>query len=313
MAVIETSDLTKVYGSIVPGRNHIAVDRLTMEVPSGRIFGFLGPNGAGKTSTLKLFLGLSEPTSGEGTILGQPLGAPAVRQRIGYLAENPSFYEYLRATEFLDYCGKFFDIGRRERRRRVDQLLDYVGLAEQGSEKLKSFSKGMLQRVGLAQALINDPDLLLLDEPMSGLDPLGRKQFKDLIRRACRDDGKSVFFCSHVLAEVEEVCDQVAILSNGRLLTQGNIESLLYLQEVVFTLKGVSDDLMKKLRGAGCAIDVDGDRCRVTVAGEDKADEMREMIDGAQVSCLNTQVKTETLEEFFVRSVTESQEGGADA
>ncbi len=304
---IQTNELTKVYSSIIPGRQQVALDRLSMSVPSGEVFGFLGPNGAGKTTTLKLLLGLSEPTSGTGEILGKSIGDPAIREEIGYLAENPTFYDYLCADEFLKYCAKFFRLGRKERARRADRLLDYVGLSDNKSEKLSSFSKGMLQRVGLAQALINDPQLLLLDEPMSGLDPMGRKQFKDLIRHACQDEGKTVFFCSHVLAEVEEVCDRVAILSEGRLLTQDTLDNLLYLDETIFRLKGVDENLLAAMRHEGCSIDTDGDVRIVHVAGEEKANRIDELVEKSDVELVAKEVKSESLEEFFVRSVSESR------
>jgi ABC-2 type transport system ATP-binding protein len=313
MAIIETVELSKVYGSLLPGRSHVALDRLTMLVPERGIFGFLGPNGAGKTTTLKLLLGLTSPSSGTGRVLGQELGEPEVRRKIGYLAENPGFYDYLRADEFLDYCGRFFRIGRRERRARVDELLDYVGLKGHGSEKLKSFSKGMLQRVGLAQALINDPELLLLDEPMGGLDPIGRKQFKDLIRKACREDGKTVFFCSHVLAEVEEVCDHVAILADGRLLTQDRIDKLQLLKEITLTVDAAGKDLLDALRAEGCTVRREDNRLLVSAAGEVQAERAGQLVEEHGARCLEKRTETETLEEFFVRAVSQASREPANA
>lgn len=313
MPVIETIDLTKEYGSLLPGRSHLAVDRLTMTVPEGEIFGFLGPNGAGKTTTLKLLLGLTEPSAGSGRVLGREIGEPEVRNRVGYLAENPGFYDYLRAEEFLDYCARFYRMSRRERRARVPELLEYVGLAEKGGQKLKSFSKGMLQRVGLAQALINDPDLLLLDEPMSGLDPIGRKQFKDLIRRACREDRKTVFFCSHVLAEVEEVCDRVAILADGRLLTQDRVDKLQFLEEVTLTVEDAREALVTALRGEGCTVGKENSHLLVTVAGEEKVARADGLLEEHGARCVERQTKTETLEEFFVRAVTRAGGEETDA
>lgn len=310
---IQTDKLTKVYGSIIPGREQLALDGLTLRVPPNDIFGFLGPNGAGKTTTLKLLLGLSEPTSGEGEVLGNPLGDPDIHKNIGYLAENPTFYDYLRAGEFLDYCGKFFRLGRRERRDRIEELLEYVGLENHKSEKLGSFSKGMLQRVGLAQALINDPELLLLDEPMGGLDPMGRKQFKDLIRRACEEEGKTVFFCSHVLAEVEQVCDRVAIVSEGRLLTQDTLDNLLYLDETVYDIKVGDEQLLETMRQEGAKVESDGQLSTVQVTGEEKAKWMDLLIEERELELVNKEVKAESLEDFFVRTVAESRGENADA
>lgn len=312
-AIIQTNELTKIYKSIVPGREHVALDRLTMDVPEGQIFGFLGPNGAGKTTTLKLLLGLAEPTSGTGTVLESEIGDTETHQRIGYLSENAGFYDYLEADEYIQYCAKFFGLGRKERRHKSAELLEYVGLGDHTDERLSSFSKGMLQRVGLAQALINDPDLLLLDEPMSGLDPIGRKNFKDLLRSACRDEGKTVFFCSHVLAEVEQVCDHVAILADGRLLTQDRLDELLYLDEVVFTVAEASDDIIEDLRTEGCTIEQQGENFQISVTGDEKAEQIRSMLKQSGARCLKEETRTESLEEFFVRSISELQGETADA
>ncbi len=226
MYAVETYELTKAYNKFLFWQSQPAVDRLTMNVPTGKVFGFLGPNGAGKTTTLRMLLGLTNPTGGAARILGEDTTNTAIRSRVGYLAETPAYYAYLKAREFLDYYGRIFHMPRLERKKKIAELLDYVGLAEHASSKLKTFSRGMIQRVGLAQAMLNDPDLLLLDEPMTGLDPIGRRQFKDLIRRICQEDGKTVFFCSHVLADAEQICDMVGIISEGRLLVMDSIHKL---------------------------------------------------------------------------------------
>ena len=224
---LATFDLTKDYSiGFWRKRPYRALDRLTLEVREGEVFGFLGPNGAGKTTTLKLLMQLVFPTSGRAEILGRPLGELAVKRRIGYLPENPYFYDYLTAEELLMYFGALFGYDAVERRRRAGRLLDQVGIAGERRLQLRKFSKGMLQRVGIAQALLNDPDLVILDEPMSGLDPLGRRDVRALILNL-RDRGCTVFFSSHVLSDAEALCSRVAILARGRLVTIGGLNEML--------------------------------------------------------------------------------------
>jgi len=227
MDAIRTEALTKHYkvGFWRP-RPYLALDGLTMQVGTGEVFGFLGPNGAGKTTTLKLLMQLIYPTSGRAEILGKPLGDVGVKRRIGYLPEQPYFYDYLTAEELLTYFASLFGYRGAERRTRANRLLDDVGLGAERRLQLRKFSKGMLQRVGIAQALINDPELVILDEPMSGLDPLGRRDVRSLIRQL-RDRGCTVFFSSHVLSDAEALCSRVAILANGRLVTTGRLSEML--------------------------------------------------------------------------------------
>jgi ABC-2 type transport system ATP-binding protein len=201
-------------------------------VEAGEVFGFLGPNGAGKTTTLKLLMQLVYPTSGSATILGRPLGDLAMKRRIGYLPENPYFYDYLTAEELLSYFAGLFGYKGTERRQRVSRLLDDVGLGAERRLQLRKFSKGMIQRVGLAQALVNDPELVFLDEPMSGLDPLGRRDVRALILRL-RDEGRTVFFSSHILSDAETLCSRIAIVVKGKLTASGTLSDL-----VASTLKG---------------------------------------------------------------------------
>jgi ABC-2 type transport system ATP-binding protein len=210
-------------------RPYRALDHLTLEVGHGEVFGFLGPNGAGKTTTLKLLMQLVFPTSGTATILGRPIGDVAVKRRIGYLPENPYFYDYLTAEELLTYFAGLFGYGGAERRRRVERWLDAVEIGAERRMPLRKFSKGMIQRVGLAQALLNDPEVVFLDEPMSGLDPLGRRSVRELILRL-RDEGRTVFFSSHILADAETLCSRVAILARGRLVSTGRLADMLAFQ-----------------------------------------------------------------------------------
>jgi ABC-2 type transport system ATP-binding protein len=203
-----------------------SLDNLSLTVNQGEIFGYLGANGAGKTTTLKLLMRLIFPTGGSAKILGRDISDVQMHQRIGYLPENPYFYDYLTARELLDYCGQIFGLGADERRKRASDLLARVRLDEKRWDtQLRKFSKGMLQRVGLAQSLVNDPEIVFLDEPMSGLDPVGRREVRDLIA-SLRDEGKTVFMCSHILSDIEVLCDRVAILKRGRLSQSGPLDEL---------------------------------------------------------------------------------------
>ena len=227
MAVVEINNLTKDYDiGFLRKRKVRALDGLTLSVESGQIFGFLGANGAGKTTTLKLLMRLIFPTAGTARILDHDIQDVRMHQRIGYLPENPYFYDYLTAREFLDYCAQLFGLDASERKKRAADLLARVRLDEKRWDtQLRKFSKGMLQRVGLAQSIINDPEIVFLDEPMSGLDPIGRREVRDLIA-SLRQEGKTVFMCSHILSDIEVLCDRVAILKGGKLSQQGRLDEL---------------------------------------------------------------------------------------
>jgi ABC-2 type transport system ATP-binding protein len=216
---IETHELRKQFGRIV------ALAGLTMTVRPGEVFGFLGPNGAGKTTAVKLLLGLSRPSAGEGRVLGAPLGEVSARRRIGYLPELTYYYKFLTAEELLRFYAKIFGLSRAETDKRIPELLKLVELEHASKRPIKSYSKGMQQRVGVAQALINNPDLLILDEPTSGLDPLGRMKVREIIQRL-KNEGKTVFFSSHELGEVETVCDRVAIVHQGELKAVGGVAEI---------------------------------------------------------------------------------------
>jgi ABC-2 type transport system ATP-binding protein len=227
MSIIEINNLTKDYEvGFWRKRKVRALDGLSLSVEGRQIFGFLGANGAGKTTTLKLLMRLIFPTGGGARILGHDIQDVSMHQRIGYLPENPYFYDYLTAREFLDYCAQIFGYPAATRRKRAADLLARVKLDEKRWDtQLRKFSKGMLQRVGLAQSLVNDSEIVFLDEPMSGLDPVGRREVRDLIA-ALRDEGKTVFMCSHILSDIEVLCDRVAILKKGRLAQVGYIDEL---------------------------------------------------------------------------------------
>src|SRR5215210_1081292 len=227
MSIIEIENLTKDYEVGFWRKRRVrALDGLTLTVERGEIFGFLGANGAGKTTTLKLLMRLIYPTAGRARILDSDIADVSMHARIGYLPEHPYFYDYLTAREFLEYCAELFGYARAERRRRAGDLLARVRLDEKSWDKqLRKFSKGMLQRVGLAQALVNDPAIVFLDEPMSGLDPIGRREVRDLIA-SLRTTGTTVFFCSHILADIEVLCDRAAVLRKGRLAHIGRLDEL---------------------------------------------------------------------------------------
>jgi len=227
MSVIEINNLTKDYEvGFWRKRKVRALDGLSLSIDGGQIFGFLGANGAGKTTTLKLLMRLIFPTDGSAQILGHDIRDVSMHQRIGYLPENPYFYDYLTAREFLDYCAQIFGYPLESRRKRAADLLARVKLDEKRWDtQLRKFSKGMLQRVGLAQSLVNDPEIVFLDEPMSGLDPVGRREVRDLIAEL-RDEGKTVFMCSHILSDIEVLCDRVAILKKGQLAQVGYLDEL---------------------------------------------------------------------------------------
>ena len=227
--VVLTSELRKVYRTgFWLNQKVVSLKNCSLRVYKGETFGLLGPNGAGKTTLLKLLLGIIRPSSGRGLLLGKPIGDRTIKQQLGYLPENPYLYDYLTGWEFLQLAAGLFQIPQNVQRQRIPQLLELVGLSQADARKklLRRYSKGMLQRVGMAQALINEPDLVFLDEPMSGLDPVGRYQMREIIL-ALKAAGKTIFFNSHVLSEVEQICDRIAILAQGELICSGSLNELL--------------------------------------------------------------------------------------
>ncbi|MDF5734338.1 MULTISPECIES: ABC transporter ATP-binding protein [unclassified Nostoc] len=247
--VVLTSELRKVYRTgFWLNQKVLSLKNCSLTVYKGETFGLLGPNGAGKTTLLKLLLGIIRPTSGRGLLLGKPIGDRSVKQHIGYLAENPYLYDYLTGWEFLQLAAGLFQIPKSVQRQRIPQLLELVGLSQADASKklLRRYSKGMLQRVGMAQALINEPNLVFLDEPMSGLDPVGRYQMREIIL-ALKAAGKTIFFNSHILSEVEQICDRIAILAQGELICSGSLNELLG-GENTYHVKGQGGDweILKK-------------------------------------------------------------------
>jgi ABC-2 type transport system ATP-binding protein len=303
--------LTKWYRTPQPS-DRAALHGLSLEVPRGEIYGFLGPNGAGKTTTIKLLLGLIRPTAGSGTVLGHPLGSVAARRCIGFLPESPYFYEYLRGDELLHYYGALFGLSHRLRRERVEGLLRLVGLWEHRGLSVRKYSRGMLQRLGLAQALINDPELVILDEPAGGLDPIGRREMRDILLQL-RGRGKTVFLSSHILAEVETVSDRVAILHRGELVTVGRIGDLLAgSREMELIVHGVNGSLGPRLAAIPGATIQHGTETTVVVVPEQRfLYPVIEMIRETGGQLVSVGAKRERLEDVFVKLVASRAEGAS--
>jgi ABC-2 type transport system ATP-binding protein len=307
-SAIRIEELTKDYAiGFWRRRSYRALDRLTLEISRGEVFGFLGPNGAGKTTTLKLLMQLIFPTSGRAEILGRPVGDINTRRRIGYLPENPSFYDYLTAEELLGYFGELFGYSGADRRKRVSALLDRVGIGGERRLQLRRFSKGMIQRVGIAQALLNDPDVIFLDEPMSGLDPLGRRDVRQLILEL-RDQGRTVFFSSHILSDAEALCRRVAVVAGGRLAATGTLADILAFQvhgwELV--MSGMSADMVGRLTPAvRRATEISPGRYSLELSLDQPPDRILAELTAAGASLVSLNPMRDTLEDFFMKRVAE--------
>ena len=311
-SAIRIEELTKDYAiGFWRRRSYRALDRLTLEIDTGEVFGFLGPNGAGKTTTLKLLMQLIFPTSGRAQILGRPVGDLSTRQRIGYLPENPSFYDYLTAEELLGYFGHLFGYSGIERRKRVATLLDRVGIGAERRLQLRKFSKGMIQRVGIAQALLNDPEVVFLDEPMSGLDPLGRRDVRQLILEL-RDQGRTVFFSSHILADAEALCRRVAVVAGGRLAASGTLADILAFQvhgwELV--MSGLSPEVVSRLAPAvRRATEISPGRYSLELSLDQPPDRILAELTASGASLVSLNSMRDTLEDFFMKRVAEMGTG----
>ena len=307
MAVIEIANLTKDYEVGFWRKRRVrALDDLSLTIDRGQIFGFLGANGAGKTTTLKLLMRLIFPTNGTARILGCDIQDVSMHERIGYLPENPYFYDYLTAREFLDYCAEIFGFPAAERKKRAADLLARVKLDEKRWDtQLRKFSKGMLQRVGLAQSLINDPEIVFLDEPMSGLDPVGRREVRDLIA-ALRDEGKTVFMCSHILSDIEVLCDRVAILKRGRLAQVGYLDELRRTTEgpnrMEVMATGTDAETLSRYLPETEITPAPGG-LRLEVASEDQIDEVLAALRKVGGKLVSVQPVKQSLEELFINEV----------
>jgi ABC-2 type transport system ATP-binding protein len=299
---IRVDGLTKTFRLGFIPKSKEVLKGISLIVQEGQIFGYLGPNGAGKTTTIKCLLGLIFPDSGTIDIFGQPHLSPRARRSLGFLPENPYFYDYLTAREFLAFYADLFGLERGEKDSRIGRLLGLVGLERAGDLQLRKFSRGMLQRVGLAQALINDPKLVILDEPLGGMDPLGRKEIRDIIVRF-KEEGKTVFFTSHILQDIEMICDRVAIIVGGRIVKEGALQDLVS-EKVLFTEIVLSGLPAEAFRGLGESFSAKGERLLLRVFDEAKVEEVLALIHERKGRVLSLSPRTETLEDIFVETVT---------
>ena len=305
MLALETIDLSKDY-RLGFWRNRVrrALDRLNLKVEAGEVFGLLGPNGAGKTTTLKLLFRLIFPTSGTARVLGKQLDDLSVRRRVAYLPENPAFYEHLTAQEFLNYVASLFGLPAAQRRRRAGELIDQLGLSTSRNVPLRKFSKGMIQRLGIAQALINDPDVVFLDEPMSGLDPLGRREVREVILRL-KERQKTVFFSTHILTDAETLCDQVAVLHHGRLQGCGELGTILRLgvSTTELLLEGPSAQLIAELMPYASSVTRTGERVRLEIPEEKEVPRTLEKILRSNTKLIAVNPVKRSLEDYFVEKI----------
>jgi ABC-2 type transport system ATP-binding protein len=301
-AAIETQNLTKQYPyGFLHLKRKTSLENLTMQVEDGEVFGFLGPNGAGKSTTIKLLMGIIFPTAGSAQILGKPVSDVSMHRDIGYLPEQPYFYDYLTATEVLDYFARFHGFSATERKERVQRMLQKVGLETAGKIQLRKFSKGMLQRVGLAQAIVHDPKLLILDEPMSGLDPMGRREVRDIILEL-KNAGKTILFSTHILSDAETLCDRVGVIAGGQLRGVGAPGSIVGVKslgmEIIFELTG-SGAQIEKVRAKATK---SGANYRMSVIELDLYAALEELRGAGAKIISVTRIKP-TLEDFFMELV----------
>jgi ABC-2 type transport system ATP-binding protein len=309
-SVLSLSGLSKSYGVgfLARGRRPALVD-LDLEVYRGEVFGYLGPNGSGKTTTIKALMGLVFPDKGDGSVLGHALRDPAWRRRTGYLPEHPYFYDYLTPAEYLDYVGRLFSLPAAVRNQRATALLERVGLAPARDVPVRRFSKGMAQRLGLAQALLNDPEFVVLDEPMSGLDPIGRRLVRDVILDLKRE-GRTVFFSTHILSDAETLCDRVALLRDGRLVKAGRLDEILQ--------RGDSDELeilasggtLAGLPSAARAGDRMGERARICVPEPALAATLEALQQGGS-RVLSVHAVRQSLEDYFIQEMGKESRAGS--
>jgi ABC-2 type transport system ATP-binding protein len=306
MAAIEILGLTKTYSvGFWRKRPKLALKPLHLQVEDGEIFGFLGPNGAGKTTTLKLLMGLVFPTAGTAKILGMDFDDPQVKARIGFLPEQPYFYDYLTARELLDYYGQLSGVASKDRSRRVEAVLARVGLAENAGVQLRKFSKGMLQRAGIAQAILHDPKVVFFDEPMSGLDPIGRREVRDLMEQL-KQEGKTVFFSTHILPDAEALCDRVAIINRGELQGVGAVAELTssVQSKVEITFQG--QEALPEMRGLGAECHVTGEIIRA-VLPEARQEAALEILRRGHARLVSLVPVRTSLEDYFVQKLQASQ------
>ena len=299
---VEVEDLKKTFRQGFWMRRVEAVRGISFSVEPGEIFGFLGPNGAGKTTTIKVLTGLIEPTAGRARVYGNVVPSADAMRRVGFLPENPYVYPYLTPREFVELCGHLSGLSGSRLSRRTGECLERVGIAYAADRQVRRLSKGMLQRTGLAAAMIADPDLLLLDEPMSGLDPVGRKEVRDLIVEE-RQRGKTIFFSTHILSDVETLCDRVVILNHGKVVVSGKVRELLRSEarRVDVILEAASEELEKRLAAEGFAGRRVGEHLLVDIEGDDRVERLLELALAGKARVVEAIRRRETLEDLFMR------------
>lgn len=301
--IIETDNLTKMYGG------KVGCSEICLTVGEGQIFGFLGPNGAGKSTLVKILVGLLFPSSGNARILGKPLGDRSVRRKIGFLPENFRYQDWLTGFELLSFHGSLYGLSGAEKAARIQEVLDRVGLGDKGWQKVGSYSKGMQQRVGLACALLPDPDLIFLDEPTSALDPLGRREVREIMLEL-RNKGKTIFLNSHLLSEVEMICDRVAIINKGSIVKEGAMGNLLAgAVEVDMVVEGISQKMLDELSALSISLKVEGSIIRICLKETEDIPLVAEVVvnSGGRLFSLNT--RHNSLEDLFVELVKEGGRG----
>ncbi|MDH5640879.1 MAG: ABC transporter ATP-binding protein [Nitrospira sp.] len=301
--VVQIEQLCKTFRVGFWGKKVTAVNQLSLDVRRGEVFGFLGPNGAGKTTTLKMLMGLIYPTSGTASIFGHPIGTQEAKERLGFLPESPYFYDYLTGSEFLRFYGHLFGLRGAALEKQVDVLLDTVGMSHARDLQLRKFSKGMLQRVGIAQALINDPELVVLDEPMSGLDPIGRKEVRDLILRL-KESGKTILFSSHILHDAELLCNRVAMIMKGRLVACGHVSELLAgstTHEVEMVIDRLLPEALERIKPLAKKVVLQGEQVMVVLTSQQDVDQVLDVVRSAKAKLVALTPHKASLEDLFIR------------
>jgi len=305
--VIKTEELSKTYGSFFWQKKVVALDNLNLAIPKGAVFGFLGPNGAGKTTTIRLLMDLIKPTKGKAWVLGCPTDNVEIKHKLGFLPDAPAFSTYLSANEFLTICAKLLKIPASHRKQRIEEVLETVKMSEHGKSKLGTFSRGMIQRIGIAQAILNKPQLLILDEPLLGLDPYGRQELKNIITAQQRS-GTNVFFSSHILSDVEKICDHIGIVFRGKLLCCGRLDELLSETGIRVNVPTGKDDLAKEMLGDASSSSrlSDGGWEMIFNATPELKAKLNKLLEKSQNGFTSTPSR-ECLEDFFFRTVESSK------
>ena len=313
MPVVRIEGLSKVYKRGFWGTKVPALEDLNLEIEQGEIFGFLGPNGAGKTTTLKILLGIIYSTKGRAWIRGQEIGSGPLKHKVGYMPENPYFYRFLTGEEFLKFYAGLTDVPIVNQRARIDELLNLVGLQKARKIRIGEYSKGMTQRIGLAQALLYEPEIIFMDEPLSGLDPIGRHEMRELVLKL-RDQGKTIFFCSHILSDVESICERVAILHKGRLRKMGAISDLLEarIKAVEVKIKGGTPEKVEAWKAGASRSSERGGLLELSYADEKMVQSLLDSLPGSGAQLVSLQPQRETLEEYFMHLIGAEMKNGEE-